>query len=53
MNTFPEMQPANLTRLMFLATHITYNNVLVDKKNKALSKPQIQKIDEIEQDPIL
>lgn len=43
-NTFPEMQPANLTRLMFLATHITYNNVLVDKKNKALSKPQIQKL---------
>lgn len=43
-NTFPEMQPANLTRLMFLATHITYNNVLVDKKNKPLSKPQIQKL---------
>lgn len=43
-NTFPEMKPANLTRLMFLATHINYNNVLVDKKNKPLSKPQIQKL---------
>lgn len=43
-NTFPEMQPANLTRLMFLVTHISYNNVLVDKKNKPLSKSQIQKL---------
>lgn len=43
-NTFPEMKPANLTRLMFLATHINYNNVLVDKKNKPLTKPQIQKL---------
>ena len=29
---------------MFLATHINYNNVLIDKKNKPLSKPQIQKL---------
>ena len=36
-NTFPEMKPANLTRLMFLATHINYNNMLIDKKNKPLS----------------
>lgn len=43
-NTFPEMKPANLTRLMFLATHINYNNMLIDKKNKPLSKPQIQKL---------
>ena len=44
MNTFPEMKPANLTRLMFLATHINYNNMLIDKKDKPLSKPQIQKL---------
>ena len=42
-DTFPDMPPAHLTRLMYLATFSGYNGNLIGDNRKALTKSIIQK----------
>lgn len=44
MDTFPNISPADLTRLMYLSTYLNYNNELEDERGKVMHKNDIKKI---------
>lgn len=44
MDTFPNIAPADLTRLMYLSTFLSYNNELEDSNGKTMRKSDVKKV---------